>query len=253
MPSKINLLCKECGKEFKKLKKEYNRQIKNGREENEFFCSRGCSTSYSNKQRYQKRDTKGKKEACKIKWSNNFAYFVGLIVSDGNIAKNRPRISFTNKDKELINYVKQIVEAIINKEYEPIKCEKDGCVYWIYQFTSRKLYYFMKNIGIKPNKSKTIEKVNIPDKYFNDFLRGIIDGDGSFYKRGGNYTVTIVSGSKRFLKWLRNKISNKLNLKGYIRFNRNVYSLRYFKDSQEIANYIYNGGMCLTRKRNIIK
>lgn len=38
-----------------------------------------------------------------IKWSANFAYAIGLIVSDGSLSKDGRHISFTSKDKERVD------------------------------------------------------------------------------------------------------------------------------------------------------
>lgn len=40
---KIELHCGECGELFEKSLSEYNRQIKNGRQKDRFFCSRSCT------------------------------------------------------------------------------------------------------------------------------------------------------------------------------------------------------------------
>jgi hypothetical protein len=42
----------------------------------------------------------------KIKWSSNFAYAIGLLVTDGNLSKDGRHIELTSKDKEqIINFI----------------------------------------------------------------------------------------------------------------------------------------------------
>lgn len=38
-----------------------------------------------------------------IKWSSNFAYAIGLLVTDGCLSSDGRHIDFTSKDLELIN------------------------------------------------------------------------------------------------------------------------------------------------------
>lgn len=48
MVSTLFLKCRECGIEFEIVKKEYNRQLKRGRQPEHFFCSGSCSSRYHN-------------------------------------------------------------------------------------------------------------------------------------------------------------------------------------------------------------
>lgn len=52
----IDLICADCGKEFQKEKREYNRQIKNGN--NRFFCSLTCVAFTRNKENPPKGNVK---------------------------------------------------------------------------------------------------------------------------------------------------------------------------------------------------
>lgn len=49
------------------------------------------------------------------------------------------------------------------------------------QFGDVNFYKFLLRIGLIPNKSKRLSDLKIPNLYFFDFLRGHLDGDGSFY------------------------------------------------------------------------
>ena len=51
----------------------------------------------------------GPQPKVKIKWSANFAYAIGLLVSDGNVSSNGRRITFTSKDIDQIeNFMKAL-------------------------------------------------------------------------------------------------------------------------------------------------
>jgi len=50
MAKTIELTCKECGKVFDKLKKEHDRQVREGREPDHFFCSQSCVAKWANRE-----------------------------------------------------------------------------------------------------------------------------------------------------------------------------------------------------------
>ncbi len=52
-------------------------------------------------------------------------------------------------------------------------------IYYRVQFGNVRLYRFLLDIGLMPNKSRLISKMEIPELYFGDFLRGHLDGDGN--------------------------------------------------------------------------
>ena len=133
--------------------------------------------------------------------------------------------------------------------------KKDG-IYYRIQFSNVKLYRWLNLIGIKSNKSKTISKLKIPDKYFFDFLRGLLDGDGciySFWHPESQYPqirVRFISGSKNFLLWLKARIYNLLRIKGRIEDVPRAFVLVYYKqNSVKLLKRIYRrASVFLNRK-----
>ncbi len=249
----ITIQCEWCEEEFVKPKKEYNRQIKNGRDY--FFCGLSCAAKYRNRKNTKQKESQAKEDP--ITWSSNIAYLTGLITSDGTLDRDRPRIAFINSEFELIEHARDIVKDEINeKNYKPQRYSRGESVWWRYQFTSRRYYYFLKNIGLTPDKSLTINQLNIPNQYFIDFLRGEMDGDGGFRKYGSKFRCYICSGSKEFLEWLFNKIKGNIDINGgWIRQGNNVYELDFgINDSVKIAKELYReDNLRLTRKYNVVK
>ena len=109
-----------------------------------------------------------------------------------------------------------------------------------------------------PNKSKRIKSLKIPKKYFFDFLRGHLDGDGNIlnyydpvYKNSKRLYLRFCSASLYHLKWLQERIKNLTYIKGYINKGSNVYVLVYAKrDSIKLLPKIYykKNIPCLLRK-----
>lgn len=190
-----------------------------------------------------------------LTWSKNVAYLSGLITSDGNLSKDQPIVKFFSKDYSLIKQAKQIVENKLDINQCTPSQQNDGV--WQYRFVSRRFYYFLEDIGLMPNKSLKLGGLNVPDKYFLPWLRGEIDGDGSFYMKGNYLQLSITSGSSAFLKWVSQELRGHEFVDGKGKVNKNNASYRLMfgdKDSKSIANAIYkDANHYLRRKYNIVK
>ena len=128
-------------------------------------------------------------------------------------------------------------------------------------------------IGLLPNKTGLLRALDIRSDFFRDFLRGVIDGDGSIIVYTDRYNVykgtryeylrmyvTVTSASLPFLKWILASVRKTLSVRGYIvgqpprpRFVMPTWKLRFAKqDSIRIApRWIYYSKdvPCLLRKR----
>ncbi|TSD05774.1 MAG: Uncharacterized protein Greene07147_479 [Parcubacteria group bacterium Greene0714_7] len=193
-----------------------------------------------------------------VEWSSNLAYAIGLIATDGSLSKNGRHIELTSKDRgQLQTFMRCLdieVKIGIKKGYADKTANR-------VQFGDVVFYDFLLEIGLTPNKTKTIGALDIPDKYFFDFLRGHHDGDGSFHsywdkrwKSSFMFYLIFVSASKEHVDWLRSKLERFLDVRGHITHGRTatVYQLKYAKaESLKIIKNMYysNTVPCLKRKR----
>lgn len=121
----------------------------------------------------------------------------------------------------------------------------------------------MLKIGLKQNKSKTLGKLKIPDRYFFDFLRGCFDGDGSIYsywdprwQSSFMFYLKFVSASPDFLFWLQSSIRRLLGLEGKIGNASRSLQLVFAKNDTRIIYrkmFYRNNLPCLQRKLMKIK
>ncbi|MFA7315400.1 MAG: hypothetical protein WC059_01170 [Candidatus Paceibacterota bacterium] len=197
----------------------------------------------------------------KIKWNSSFAYVIGVIATDGNLSPDLRHLHITSKDKEMILNCKKCL-GIDNKIGMKARGGSKDKKYYVLQFGDKNFFEFLLGIGITPKKSKTISQLKIPIKYFKDFLRGCIDGDGSITifkhpeSKNPQYKVRLCSASQRFLEWILYKVKELLFIKGgsiHIPKNSSVHTLVFAKeDSIKILQWIYKGKIiALSRKKEI--
>ncbi len=181
-----------------------------------------------------------------IKWTPEFAYAVGLFTADGCLSSDGRHLMFTSKDIEQIkNFMKCL--RLKNKIGRKISGYTKIKKYYQVQFSNKKLYEFLCKIGLKPRKSLSLKKLNIPSKFFPDFLRGLFDGDGSFKvfkhpeSQYDQIRFRIISASPTFLKWLYKEIKREINtIGGFITKTTRAEELQYgIEDSLKILNCIY--------------
>lgn len=188
-------------------------------------------------------------------WNNNFAYGVGLITADGCLSPDKRHIEFSSKDIELVDNIKKsfkLKNKICRKRrgtFPRTKCYR-------VQFGDVGFYNFLIKIGLCSCKSHKLGTLRIPKQFFADFLRGVIDGDGSidYYmhpeSKEKQFRIRISSASKSFLEWLKKEIDKGLKIKGIIRHTTKAYELCYYKKaSVRIVNFVYYSKSILFLKR----
>ena len=194
----------------------------------------------------------------KVKWSSQFAYAIGLLTTDGNLSKDGRHLNMTSKDEEQIINFKNCLD-LQNKIGRKGSGTTMGKKYFVLQFGDVNFYEFLVSIGLKPAKSKTLGRLDIPREYFWDFLRGCVDGDGSIgtFKHPESIypqlRVRIYSASPKFLEWIKTEIMINSDLKGGCIEDMGkcrVCKLVFAKDdSIKLLKMIYNNSKCfLTRK-----
>lgn len=161
-------------------------------------------------------------------------YLVGLITTDGNLKDGR-HIVVTSKN---LNYLKKLkLQMNINNAIGRKKRSNDGYRHdkWYYhiQICSKNFYDFLISIGLMERKSLILGSLRIPENNFHNFLRGVIDGDGSISRwinsKNGNeqWSLRIVSGSGCFSQWIKQKICALLKVQGKLHIVKSRKSILY--------------------------
>jgi len=202
-----------------------------------------------------------RKSNVKLVWTNNFAYVIGVIATDGNLSPDLRHIHITSKDYEMVINCKKCLK-INNKIGKKARGGSKDKKYFVLQFGDKNFFEFLLNLGLTPRKSKTISELKIPKEYFPDFFRGCIDGDGSISiskhpeSKYPQYKVRLCSASKNFLSWILKSSKKIFNVVGgsISKIDQSsVYTLRFGKsDSIKILKMIYlKNVICLSRKKKV--
>lgn len=209
-----------------------------------------------------KRGPKPKSEKS-FRWSPELAYAIGLIATDGCLYNDGRHINFTTKDLQLARTFKRCLGLKNKIGYKNSGFKKNGR-YHVVQFGNIGFYNFLVKIGLTPAKSKTIGRISTPYKYIPDLLRGLFDGDGSFYsyydprwKTSFLFYLIFISSSKEHLLWLQCILKKRLGVMGHgiIAPYSGAYQLKFAKtEARKIINTMYYklNLPCLERKRKKI-
>ena len=176
----------------------------------------------------------------------NLWYLVGLIAADGCLSGDRRHIDITSKDYQLLKTIKSAA-SLTNRVTD--KYNGEGQKSYHITIGNRKFYDFLLSVGLMPNKSLRLGPLHVPNDFFVDFLRGVIDGDGSIrsWVHPSNsckqWSLRIYSGSERFLRWLGEVITNQIRVTGRLHINDSrspVWALKYGKmAAREICRQCY--------------
>lgn len=168
-------------------------------------------------------------------WTPDLAYLLGLLAADGCVRDNG-FINFVSLDIELLKFVRDKISPTT-----PISDNNRRVIFWSVDLRDKLISF-----GIVPRKSKIIKfPTFISDNILPDFIRGVLDGDGSIDKIG---RISFCSGSRIFLVGLVNALKNWNISCSIYAHTRSFIIYINVKNSIQLAKLLYNGNFCLKRK-----
>lgn len=205
------------------------------------------------------------------KWTPEMAYVLGFFTADGNMIKNKKGahfIEFQITDGDLLKEIKKILDS--NHKITKRKRSDKQKISYRLQIGSKEIFNDLLKLGLTPNKSKTIDLPDVPDKYFSHFIRGYFDGDGcitfGFFKKSDRKSKSpvlltrFISGSDLILKNLKSKLEALIKINGslYCRKDKSWQLSYSTNNSKIIFDFMYNNDnvknlIYLKRKYNIYK
>ncbi len=196
------------------------------------------------------------------------SYVFGYFIADGCISLSKKRkknpftFSITSIDESHLYKLRDVLNSthkISNKNGH------NRSSAFQFQVRSSILARDLMLLGAYPRKTYNLQKINVPEKYFRDFVRGFFDGDGSVYIYNVNRVVQIksnfVCASAPFIEDLNEKICNYLEipLKNIHRKpakNERIdqYSVDYYvEDTEKLMTWLYSDSprLYLERKKKV--
>lgn len=159
-------------------------------------------------------------------WSPKLAYAIGLLTTDGNLSSNGRMFSLRSSDKDQIQNFRECLGVSQRIEKTNHNGWSKRPSYRI-QIGDVQFYRWLLKIGLFPAKSYTVGPLKIPDKFFRDFLRGHLDGDGSITTYQDRYNtskhpsyiytrlfVRFISASRNHMEWIRKTVKKLLGIEG---------------------------------------
>lgn len=202
-----------------------------------------------------------------IGWSPEMAWVVGVIATDGCLARDGRHLTVTSKDFDFLVTIRECLgvrAAVTQYGNGPRRL----CFHL--QWSDRCLHTWLQSIGLTPAKSLTLGPLAVPDEFMADFVRGCIDGDGCIRTYTDRYNaskkdiyvyerlvVTLVSASRAFIASVQAAIARTCGVMGSVQVRTDgrhhpLWCLKYAKgESKHLLAWMYHspGVPCLARKR----
>lgn len=216
------------------LNRTYNAILNRAESHNLYIDYRYCVPSYN--------------ELFFDKWSDELAWFVGIILSDGCVfckpGNKFIKLSMCDRDaldkiKKFTMYTNDIIELKPEKAHYKI----------LYQLTfhGNKVWQFFRDLGMDNDKShNAIFPTNIQDEFIPHIIRGIFDGDGSIsLSRKTGYPSARICGTKNVVDY----ITDYVGIHNTLHPNSDInYTIQYTGErALQFLNYIYKDSIDSTR------
>lgn len=176
--------------------------------------------------------------------SEEKAYILGLFIADGYMNQKTAFIALSKRDVDILEKTKSAL-----KSEAPFSVKKktgnqqDLLVLCI---CSKKLVGDLNLLGVKQNKTFSIEYPSIPESLDRHFIRGLYDGDGHI----GEGQFVLTGGSSSLLKTVQQKIQKNTQQFLSISENNNNYRLCGYKKDHSVLKWLYEDNRISLNRKN---
>lgn len=170
--------------------------------------------------------------------NNDKAYFLGFMLTDGNVSLNENiiRLSLSSKDEEILNIFK---EKTGNENKICIR-EDEKHSERTFQLRSKKWKDDLAKYGVVPQKTSISEMPVLSTDMMSHLIRGMIDGDG--WISAASHQLGFC-GNEKTVTQLKKYLVKTLDLYDVkiIHASINLWQIAWAskKDIQKIGNFIY--------------
>lgn len=172
-----------------------------------------------------------------LDWTDELAYVLGLLATDGCLVSDQRHIDFTSGDRELCQTLLDCLHRQVR--IGEVRTRTGGTTFRV-QLGDVSLYRWLLERGLTSRKSLTMGALDVPERHVYALARGLLDGDGSILNyryagtgkaKGKSYETIVTcfsSASRPHLEWLRGRLEPLLGFRGGLG-----------KARQESGNYMY--------------
>lgn len=189
------------------------------------------------------------------------AYFIGLLLTDGSIRQDNIRLSLKREDEYMVKKFKDALNSDVQIQLDNREGKEASGV----EINCKQAVEDLKKYNIVPNKTYLINNINIeliPENLRRHYIRGLIDGDGTIYlenyKTGVQPAIGFCAYSEDCVKSLQCFIDKEVfNTEMHNNIKKdNAYNCRWKGTNKcsQIFHYLYDDAtIYLTRKYDIAK
>lgn len=165
--------------------------------------------------------------------SNDKAYFLGFMITDGNISGNMIRLQLSDKDID-------ILKVFATKTKNSNKIESDKRNLASFYVKRKKWADDLSKYGVIPNKTYKVYLPKLEDKYMPSLIRGCIDGDGWISYKSHQIGFC---GNETIVTQIRDYLVSKLNVFNVkvLHPEEHLWQIAWQgkADIEKIGNYLY--------------
>lgn len=174
------------------------------------------------------------------------AYFLGIMFSDGSISHNQFYLKL--KDSDVIYKFKKALKCDYHIKHNEFPYDN-----YVLEISCQEMCKDLIKLGCTPNKTRTIQFPDIPTDMYRHFIRGFMDGDGCIRvgKTLGKCMFDITSASYQFILQLKEILISYTSHIGIIKESKyDVWHLRCAgKQVKFLLNWLYeNSNVYMQRK-----
>lgn len=199
-----------------------------------------------NKDYFEKIDTEDK------------AYFLGWLATDGNIHKNTVSIEISRQDEAILRELSKFIGSNKPAYYSTHTDKRTGVVCESAKIAlfSRKMVEDLRKYGIVPAKSLNlnVDLTQISQELHRHFWRGAIDGDGWTYGsgKGGKHKIELgFCGSLEMMKKFCDYLKVTLNIHETITPDHSIWKIVIDSEPKAaiaLKHFYENASIALARK-----
>lgn len=193
------------------------------------------------------------------KWTPNMAYILGFIIADGCIVQgtykgysDALKLGVQLKDIDILEKIKSELKA----DHKISEVHNAAHL----SIASQKIVNDLKKLSVSYRKSLNEQIPIIPGAHIRNFIRGIVDGDGSLWLDKRNYPTLSIAGGKNTLEFIQRHFFTKFKL--YSTLSRStfsekaesyLYQISYRSNSaKRLIDYLYNNSNIYLDRKYII-